>query len=179
MTTAERTVMVPTIQRDTNAGRKQWITPELREKRAQAAAVYANATSLEELHDTGKITARPHGERVMIRAILKDDGSELALDTYDARQSVAHEVVAVGFGCDHYYDHHGIPDEARDDRPLFRRFWTWLSGRGVKHGARVRAGDHCFVLSAACDRMSKTDKSVRLWHVHIEDVSSSWEVPKT
>lgn len=129
------------------------------------------------LHDTGVITMRPQGVRVLLRAILQEDADLLGVGVeYDARKAIAHEVLDVGPGVEHWLDTHGVPDEARDSRGLWRRIRTWFSGRGVREFARPRVGDHIFLLSTAADRASKTDKSCRIWYAHCEDISGAWTV---
>lgn len=133
-------------------GNYSWVTPEIRERRSKAAAPYV-VGHLEALHEQGKIVLQPRGERVLLRAILASDVSDLSLDSYDARQSIAHEVVAIGLGVA-----------------------GWERAHGVAEGHGLRVGQHCFVLSQAADRLSKTDKSVRLWLAHVDDISASWDV---
>ncbi len=139
-------------------GREKWITDEIRARRVQSARIYEGAASLEELHELGRITLIPNGERVLLRAIIQSDCSEFALDSNDARSSFAHEVVAIGGAVAKWYDDHHVPV----DTDLAR--------------CRVRVGDDCFVLSTAADRLSKTNPNTRLWMAHIEDISAHWSV---
>jgi hypothetical protein len=121
---------------------------------AKRAAVYKGG-DLQALHDSGAITIRPHGERILLRAVLVEDAfTGLARVPYDARRAIAHEVEAIGPGVRAYYDREGVPEEDR-----------------------IRVGDHVFVLSTVADRASKTDNTIRLWLAHIADVSASWRVP--
>lgn len=108
--------------------------------------------SLESLHESGAIQLKPHGVRVLLRAILEEDAwTGLESVAYDARQAVAHEVVALGGSVGKWYENNGVIEEDR-----------------------VKVGDHVFVLSTAADRASKTDKACRLWLCHIEDLSAFW-----
>lgn len=151
------------------------LTPEQEESKARAQP-YLHG-DIHQLHETGAIVIRPNGQRILMRAILREDAYGLGQGvSYDSRRAVAHEVLAVGSSVDRWLDLHGVPDDARDTRTLLRRFRAWLFGRGAKMGARPRPGDHVFVLSAACDRASKTDRTCRLWFAHIEDVSGAWNV---
>ena len=161
---------------DPTAGRKKWITPAIRARRGQQAAPYASGLDLEALIETGRIAASPYGERVMTRAILADDGSELALDSYRMEDAIAHEVIALSPGAERWMDAHGVPDDARDSRSLPRRLRTWWLGRGVTAGARPRPGDHVFIVSAACERVTSRDNSIRLCTVHVEDVATGWQI---
>lgn len=146
------------------------------ERRLRQAQVYRGG-DLHVLHDSGAITLRPQGPRLLIRAILSQDASDLGMGVaYDARQAVAHEVVAVGHGVDRWLDERGVPDDARDDRGVLQRIRAWSSGRGAAPCARPRPGDHVFLVSTAADRASKTDKACRLWLVHVEDVSAAWQL---
>lgn len=130
-----------------------WITPEITARRRSAALLYADALGeLEQLYETGKIALVPQGRRVLLRAIIASDVSELTAGVaYDARQAVAHEILAFGDGCD-----------------------RWWEEQGVSRMSRPRVGDHCFVLSACLDRVSKTDRACRLWTCKIDDVSAVW-----
>lgn len=133
----------------------KWHTPEILERRKAAARPYVGAVGeLEQLHEEGKITLLPQGRRVLLRAILASDVSDLTAGVaYDARQAVAHEIVAFGPGCPKWWDNEGIPV---DKRP--------------------RVGQHCWAPSAAIDRASKTDRACRLWSCKIDDIAHAWDV---
>ncbi len=128
---------------------KSWVTDEIAARRKKQAEVYAYAQGgIEQLYEEGKIDLIPQGDRVLLRAVLALDVSDLTRDVaYDARQSIVHEVLAFGPGCEKYYADKGI---APDDR--------------------AKIGQHYFVVSAGADRLSKTDKSVRLWTTRVEDL---------
>lgn len=134
---------------------QDWRTDEDRAAQMAAALVYKGVVGgLEQMHRRGQIVLQPQGERVLLCAILQTDAYELGLGGYDARQAIAHEIVAFGPGCYGYWD-------------------------GLKIGPdqRPKIGQHCFVSSAAADRVSKTDKACRFWTAHIKDVSAVWDVP--
>lgn len=91
---------------------------------------------------------RPHGERLLVRAILRQDTSELAAAVeYDPRDADAWEVLGVGGGVAAWYDARGVPDEER-----------------------VRAGDHILHRSMAADRVELANEKCRYWLLHVEDV---------
>lgn len=133
----------------------KWHTPEILERRKEAARPYVGAVGeLEQLHEEGKITLLPQGRRVLLRAVLATDVSDLSAGVaYDARQAVAHEIVAFGPGCLEWWTKEGIP---ADQRP--------------------RVGQHCFVLSGCLDRASKTDRTCRLWSCKVDDIAAVWDV---
>ena len=133
-----------------------WITDEIRARRKAAARLYASATGeIEELIETGQITALVQGRRVLLRAILPTDVSAMAQGVLrDMRQAVAHEILAFGPGCEKWWDEGGIP---ADKRP--------------------KVGQHCFVITAAVDLVSKRDRECRLCSCRIDDVTASWDVP--
>lgn len=131
-----------------------WVTDPIHDVRVTAARLYAGSVGeLEQLYEEGKIDLRPQGRRVLLRAILASDVSSMTRGmAYDARQSVAHEILAFGPGCAKWYD-----------------------DQGIDNGDRPKVGQHCFVLSACLDRVSKTDRSCRLWMCKIDDVSAVWD----
>ena len=142
-------------------GRHFWVTAEMRARRVAAAAIYVEAATkkpypLEALHELGLIRVHPRAERVLLRAILHADaqGEAGALDDYDARQSVAHEVIDIAASATAWEKAHGVADEDL-----------------------LRVGQHVFVSSACADRLSKMDKSCRIWTAHMADVIDSWDVP--
>jgi len=133
-----------------------WLTPEIISGRKQRARGYADYSGIEEMHEKGVIAIKPQHLKVLLRAILPADAYDLAIGVaYDARQAVAHEIVAFGPGVD-----------------------EWFAALKVPPEGRPQAGQHCFVNSAAADRLSKMDKTVRLWTTHIEDVVAAWDPPK-
>ncbi len=134
------------------------IVPEDVKARFLEAQVYKGG-DLAALHDSGAITMKPQGVRVLLRAILQEDASVLSLSgtikgehrEYDARTCIAHVIEAKGPGVDEHLYKMGY---AKDDLP--------------------QVGDHCFVLSTVADRASKTSRAVRLWTCHCDDVSLVW-----
>jgi hypothetical protein len=83
----------------------------------------------------------------------------------------------VGPAVRRHLDKKGVPDDTREQRSVWRKLRAWVSGRGAQPFARPMPGDHCFVLSTVADRASKTDPTVRLWTVHVDDVSLKWPKP--
>lgn len=140
----------------TVAGRARWITPEMRvERKSRAQPYFIVEGGLEELYEKKLITIRPQGCQVLLRAIVPEsDCTELGTDGYNARAAVAHEVLLMGSGCKKWMDDHAVPD-----------------------GERIRIGDHCFVVSAAANRLSKNDPGTRLWSTHVEDITQAWAPP--
>jgi hypothetical protein len=135
---------------------RSWVTDDIHARRKALATPYAAYSGIEEMHEKGIIKITPQHEKVLLRAILAADASDLVRDVkYDARHSVAHEIIELGPGVD-----------------------AWFASRGVPEGSRPKAGQHCFVVSAAADRLAKMDATVRLWTTHIEDVVAAWDAPK-
>jgi hypothetical protein len=97
---------------------------------------------------------KPHGPRLLVRAILATDGSELtAADDprfaveYDPRNAVAWEVLGVGNGAKKFYDDANVPEEQR-----------------------IKVGDHIMHRSVVADRADINDLKCRFWYLHLEDV---------
>lgn len=130
---------------------KWWERPEVRERRQRQARFYEG--TIEELHEQGKIVVTPAADRVLLRAILTLDGSELGQSlAYDARQAIAHEVVALGPGVRKWERDNGV--------------------ERVEDG--IQLGMHAFVVSAAADRLSKMDPTVRLWTARVSHLVAYW-----
>ncbi len=110
---------------------------------------------VDQLHEKGVINLRPHGDRLLLRAIRRQDAFSIAQTTIDARDCNCHEVLAVGAGCAAWYEKNGIPEEAR-----------------------VKVGQHVFIVAAATDRASKVDRGVRIWGARAEHVIFNWDAPK-
>lgn len=152
------------------------LTAEQLESKARALPYIRG--DIHQLHDSGDIMIRPQGCRVLMRAILREDAYGIGQGVaYDSRKAVAHEVLSVGSGVEAWLDAKRVPDDTRDVRSIVKKIRAWLSGRGATKGSRPRKGDHVFVLSAAADRASKTDRTCRIWLCHIDDLSASWTVP--
>jgi hypothetical protein len=177
MTAATRELPTVTIIRPATPGVAAPLTPEqeleqferqtgatltAQQRRRFFAAQLYRYDDLAKLHEAGAIALAPQGPRVLLRAILQADAVTTTMEgefgghalAYDARTCIAHEIVAIGGGVKKHLDDAGIPE---DDRPA--------------------VGDHVFVLSTVADRASKTDRSVRLWTVHVDDVSLRWRAP--
>jgi hypothetical protein len=122
------------------------------------AQVYRGG-DLAALHDAGRITMRPQGKRVLLRAILQEDASVMTLSgeikgehrEYDARTCIAHVIEDIGPGVAKFLREQGYDEEQLP-----------------------KVGDHCFVLSTVADRASKTSRAVRLWTVDVQDLSLVW-----
>ena len=145
----------PTV--DPNAGRALWVTQEMRDARRRRAEVYdLHPGGLEELWAKGKVILRPQIEQILLLAIVPqyDCHEAMTTDDYNARLACAHEILAIGPGCPHYWREREIPEDV----------WPTV-------------GQHCFVVSAAANRLSKTDLSIRLWGTHVEDVTQVWDPP--
>jgi hypothetical protein len=159
-------------------GRTKVQLSERQIQRLHEAQLY-RVGDLEKLHNAGLIHLEPEGTRVLLRAILQEDASVMAIGDevggfsidYDARKCIAHVVEAVGPAVSKHLDEKGVPDDTREQRSLWRRFRAWFSGRGARERARPMPGDHVFVLSTVADRASKTSRAVRLWTVHVDDLS--------
>lgn len=131
-----------------------WVTDEVRQKRADAAALYRDAKGeIEGLYETGKIKPKVQGRRVLLRAILATDGKELAEGVAsDMRQAIAHEILAFGPGC--------------------RKWWE---EQGISESDWPRVGQHVFAITAAIDLVSKKDRECRLCTARIDDISAVWD----
>ena len=124
--------------------------------RAMHQAVTYKDGSPAQLHEAGVINLRPHGPRLLLRAILAEDAFAVGQDIpYDARGAVAHEVIAVGAGCAKWYDDNMIGE-----------------------ADRVKVGQHVFIVAAAADRASKTDRAVRIWICRVDHIVMNWDVPR-
>lgn len=132
--------------------------PESMRARFFEAQLYKGG-DLEALHNEGRIKMKPQGVRVLLRAILQEDASVLSLSgklngqvtEYNARTCIAHVIEDIGPAV---YEHLAKQEITPDDMP--------------------KVGDHVFVLSTVADRASKTSQAVRLWTVHVDDISLRW-----
>lgn len=125
-----------------------WLDDDMRAMRKATAEPF-KLGDIEGLYESGKIDAIPLGKRVLCRAVLTQDAYDTGAGMpYDARQAIVHEVLALGDGVERWWDKHQTPPP--------RRF---------------AVGDMIYVLSTVADRVSKSDKSCRLWLVDVRDVS--------
>ena len=156
------------------------IADEVRARFLEAQPYKGN--DLAKLHFSGEIFLAPQGLRLLLCSIDSNDASPLGLagaikgvaQEHDSRRCIAHRVLAVGDGVQHYLDAAGWPDDTREPRSVWRRLRAWLSGRGARERARPMVGDHIFALSTVTDRASKTDHACRVWTVHVDDMSMRW-----
>lgn len=118
------------------------------DKRGQPKPVdYRNGTKAR----VARARWKPHGQRLLVRAILEQDFyGKLTEDIdYEPRDACAWEVIAVGAGCAKWYDDNKVPEEER-----------------------VRPGWHIMHRSVVSDRADINDLKCRYWWMHVEDVLS-------
>ncbi|MEK9644987.1 MAG: hypothetical protein VW547_05535 [Alphaproteobacteria bacterium] len=164
-------------QRSAGVEGAPWVTTDMLEARRARAMPYKDLRGgLEEIVEKGIAKVMPTGVRILMRAILSQDTTTLAQVSYDAREAICFEVVAVSPACEVFWDQHGVPDEKRDARGLWQRARAFFSGRGAVELARPRPGDHVWLASADADRLSGSDPACRLWSVHPEDLPALWRI---
>jgi|GEM_PF-2636670 len=180
------TIALPTMPRALSPSEQldelERVTGEIVDAETRARFLEAQpykSGDLARMHLSGQIEMIPQGPRLLLCSIDPNDASALGLagaikgiaQEHDARKCIAHRIVSVGNGVRKHLDDKGIPNDMRD---AIGKANTSLD---YEIGARPMAGDHVFVLSTVADRASKTDRSVRLWTVHVDDVTLRWLMP--
>ena len=93
----------------------------------------------------------PHGAKLLVRCIWPHDASTLDAAGYDAKTALAFEVLAIGYGCYHWYEEREIPMDGR-----------------------VSMGDHVQCSIATVDRAVKDDASTAFYTIPVEWVDAFW-----
>lgn len=139
-----------------------WVegVPDLKERRRDDALHFTEDRGgaqrpyeggLEEMLERGLCTLEPQGKRILLRGILPEDAISTGLTqlAYDSRRMILEKVLAVGPGCERYFEDNDYTD-----------------------AQKIKPGDFVWVLSTVADRLSSRDKSCRLWTVPIKWVAA-------